>query len=198
MTIDYDALRRALACSSPAAGKAPPGYEEDVVCLLLFERTETMLLAIQKADNPGYHWRDQVALPGGRVDPTDRDVTDAALRELQEELAIDRPAVDLLGSLGHFQTVTSKNDLEVIVGRWTRPSDLRIDRREIERVLKLSLVDLIRSHVGNGFRSRTVSEIGDALVYPLGNGKIWGVTARVLHEFLELALDHEIVVPVSD
>jgi 8-oxo-dGTP pyrophosphatase MutT (NUDIX family) len=192
MGIDYNALREALALAPQAGQKAPSGYEEDAVCLLLFDRAETMLLAIQKTDTEGYHCRDQVALPGGRIDPTDRDATDAALRELGEELSVDRSEVRVLGNLGHFPMVISRNDLEVIVGRWMLPSDLRVDHREIERVLELSLTHLVELHVREGFHARAVSAIGDALIYPLPDAQIWGVTARILHEFLELVINHKI------
>ena len=157
------------------------------------EHTQTMLLVIQKADREGYRWRHHVALPGGGLEPVDRDATDAALRELYEELAIDRADVDVLGSLGHFQTYSSKNDLEVIVGCWTRPSEVCVDCREIERVLELSLADLIELHVDRGFSGRSSSEIGDALVYALPDARIWGVTARIIHAFLELVLNHRVL-----
>lgn len=192
-TINYDTLRQALGGTLSGTQTAPPGYERNAVCLLLFERAETVLLAIQKADSEGYPWRDQVALPGGRIDSSDHDARDAALRELHEELAVDRSGVDVLGTLGHFQTIGS-NDLEVIVGRWTRPSKLRMDPKEIQRVLELSLPDLIDRHVELGFHLQAASAIGDALVYPLPDARIWGVTARILHDFLDLVRGHNVLV----
>ena len=41
----------------------------------------------------------QVAFPGGKVDPTDASVTDAALREADEEVALAREFVDVIGQL---------------------------------------------------------------------------------------------------
>ena len=195
--VDYDALQRVLGLARQEAREIPAGYEANAVCLLLFDHPETTLLAVQKADNEGYPWRNQVALAGGRIDTTDRNAAAAALRELHEELGIAQAEVNVLGSLGHFQTLGSKNDLEAIVGHWKRPSRLRFDRREIEQVLKPSLNDLITLHVREGFRSRLASQIGDALVYALPDARIWGVTARILHEFTELVLDHEIHVQSS-
>ena len=190
MIVNYAVLRQVIAHAPKPGPHAPPDYERDAVCLLLADRTDTRLWAIQKADSEGYHWRDQVALPGGRIDPTDADATDAALRELHEELGIERSAVEVLGELGHFQTATSKNDLEVIVGHWTRPAEVQADSREVARVLQIPLIQLIELHEARGFRSRPVPLIGDALVYAVADADIWGVTARILHHFLELLLDH--------
>lgn len=193
MIIHYSSLQRALARQPQAEVRIPPGYEADAVCLLLFERGQTMLLAIQKADNEGYHWRDQVALPGGHIEAVDRSAEDGALRELREELGITRAQVEVLGNLGHFRTGTSKNDLEVVVGSWVQPGGLRIDRREIERVLEVPLAGLLESHSREGFRGHSADDIGDALVYPLSDADIWGVTARILHHFLEICLDRGVL-----
>ena len=193
LAVNYDSLQKAIQSIPQRAGSTPPGYERDAVCLLLVERAETMILAVQKADRAGYRWRDHVALPGGQVDPLDQDARDAALRELHEELAIDRADVDVFGSLGHFQTYDTKNDLEVVLGCWTRPSPVNIDRREIERVVELSLNNLVKQHLGQRFRGRPSSQIGSALVYDLPDARIWGVTARILHAFLELVLNHRLL-----
>ncbi len=186
MIVDYPALRQAIAQASQPTRQVPPGYEKDSVCLLLVDRAETMLLAIQKTDSAGYLWRNQIALPGGRIDPADRNARDAALRELHEELGIERSEVEVLGELGHFQTLTSSNDLEVVVGRWRQPSQIHADAREVARVLEVPLANLLKVHLACGFHTRPVSGIGDALVYPVSDVEIWGVTARILHHFLEL------------
>ena len=196
MIVHYPSLRQALAQARGAGGRVPPGYEADAVCLLLFERDQTMLLAIQKADNEGYHWRHQVALPGGHIEAGDLTAEDAALRELREELGITRTQVEVLGSLGHFRTQSSRNDLEVVVGRWVQPTGLCVDRREIERVFELPLAGLLESHLRDKLHGRSIDELGEDLVYPLEDARIWGVTARILHHFLETGLDQG-VLPAS-
>ncbi len=193
MPVDYEVLQDSLRLREGCTGEAPPDHRAHAVCLLLFQNPGTTILSIQKADHEGYPWRDDVALPGGRIEPDDRTPTDAALRELHEELAIPSSDVKVLGNLGHFQTQVSNDDLEVIVARWIRRSPVHIDRREISQVLELSVEALAEFHTRAGFRSRPEGEIGDALVYELPDARIWGVTARILHEFLELLLERGIV-----
>jgi len=194
--LDYEALRRALAGNAASAPTLPDGFHRAAVCLLLYDglpvgpaSAETMLLAIQKADTEGYHWRNQIALPGGHVAPQDRSDADTALRELSEELSIDPSDVTVLGHLGHFQTGTSRTDLGVTVGLWNVRTAPRGDPREIARVLEIPLADLLEAHMADGYRSRPYWEIGDALTYTPGGQRIWGVTARILHAFLELPLE---------
>ncbi|UCE58444.1 MAG: CoA pyrophosphatase [Phycisphaerales bacterium] len=186
MLIQYDALRNAISNAPRAAWEPLPDYELDSVCLLLFDRGETMLLTIQKTDSDGYHWRDQIALPGGRIEEEDLCATAAALRELHEELGIEPGEVEVLGSIGHFQTASLTNDLEVIVGRWLQPSQLRVDEREVARVLELSLAELMELHHAGSRTALAPGPAGDEFEYAIANVRIWGVTARILHDFLNM------------
>ena len=95
---------------SPGGKTAPrtAGYRPASVSLLLFEQNQPHLLAIQKTDTEGYPWRNQVALPGGHRDRTDGSALDTALRELGEELGILPRQVEMIGSLGRFQTIAQR------------------------------------------------------------------------------------------
>jgi len=61
--------------------------------LLLTQRTSHL------ADHSG-----QIAFPGGKVDETDADVVDAALREAEEEVGLARDFVQVLGTLPIYTT----------------------------------------------------------------------------------------------
>ncbi len=140
------------------------------------------MLAVQKADNEGYPWRNQVALPGGHIDEADSSPLDAAFRELREELNIPRGQVRLINSLGHFQTINNK-DLEVFVGRWNGAGPLRYDPNEIARILKIPLSSLFQIHLDKNFHGR-LPDVHE-LIYPYIDTEIWGVTGKIVHYLLE-------------
>ena len=154
------------------------------VFLLLFDRPDPHILAIQKSDTEGYPWRNQVALPGGHVESTDADPVAAAFRELEEELNISQDQVDFIGSLGHFQTITRPRDIEAFIGLWNGKGSVRFDATEIARILEIPLKTLVGIHQAKHYHDREMNT--HEVEYPLGDVVIWGATAKILHRFIEL------------
>ncbi len=158
-------------------------YQQTCVFLLLFEKELPYILAIQKSYSKGYPWSNQVALPGGHVEKGDLNNEAAAFRELKEEMNISSENIEFIGSMGHFQTIREKN-IEVFLGVWNGKEDIVFDTSEISQVLEIPLMDLYNSHMEKNFHGYLPCV--DDLVYPHNNLIIWGVTARMLHFFIEL------------
>ena len=189
--LDYGRLTETLARTPGAT--APDGcYSKSAVCLVLFDRPATTILAIVKADHTGdYSWGGHVALPGGHVTDSDPDAQATALRELEEEVAIAATDVTLLGDLGHFQTMDSGHDLQVLVCRWNQRFELQPDPHEVARVLELDLGRLVALHDRLTSRRPRSDEPAPPPRYGWDDVEIWGVTARILHDFIELVLRND-------
>ncbi len=80
---------------APAAVLVPLVERPGGLSVLLTERTANL------STHSG-----QVAFPGGKVDAEDADVVDAALREAEEEVALQRGFVDVIGQLPLYITGT--------------------------------------------------------------------------------------------
>lgn len=182
--IELSSLRQIIGNTNPAGPPKGSGYRSACVFLLLFNREDPHFLAIQKTDNHGYAWRNQVALPGGHIEETDAGPVEAAFRELEEEVDIQRRQIEFIGSTGHFQTFINPRDVQVFVGLWNGAGPIRCDTSEIARVLKIPLRELIQTHVVNNYHGR-IPDV-EELLYPFEDVVIWGVTARILHHFIEL------------
>jgi 8-oxo-dGTP pyrophosphatase MutT (NUDIX family) len=63
--------------------------------VILTERPATM------RKHPG-----QISFPGGRIDPGDEGPIDAALREAEEEIALPRASVEIIGTADRYRTIT--------------------------------------------------------------------------------------------
>jgi 8-oxo-dGTP pyrophosphatase MutT (NUDIX family) len=129
-----DRLRAAL--SSPAS---EPPLEGDLPELRArADVPAAVLVAITDRPDPGViltvrreHMRThagQIAFPGGRVDP-DEEAVAAALREAHEEILLDPAAVEIVGSIEPYRTVTSYVVTPVI---GVIPPDLPLEPHEYE------------------------------------------------------------------
>ena len=81
--------------ATPAAVLVPIVNRQDGLTLLLTQRSADL------PDHPG-----QISFPGGRVEPEDASLADAALREATEEVGLGREHVTILGELPYYETVT--------------------------------------------------------------------------------------------
>ena len=183
MKIEAGGLKRILAKATVPQVEVGAQLQPTCVFLLLFEKNGPHILAIQKSNTEGYPWRNQVALPGGHVDQEDAGPLAAAFRELKEEVNISSEQIDLIGSLGHFQTINQKG-IEVFVGIWDGSGPVCCDTCEIARTLEIPLADLLATHMQAGFHGRQPDV--DELRYPFQDVVVWGATARILHFFIEL------------
>ena len=71
-------------------------YRPAAVLIALTDRTDPGVILTQRPDWLRSH-AGQVAFPGGKIDDSDSDVFAAALREAEEEIALPRDAVTILG-----------------------------------------------------------------------------------------------------
>ena len=76
------------------------------VLIPLVMRSELTLLLTERGLNLSTH-SGQIAFPGGRQDPTDRDAVHAALREAHEEIGLAPAQVGVLGTLPTYVTGTA-------------------------------------------------------------------------------------------
>lgn len=160
-------------------------FQPTSIIALFVLNKQVELLFIQKADVKGYPWANQMAFPGGHKDRQDFSTKDTALRELNEEMGISRENVEMIGSLGHFQTINNK-DIEAWTGLWNKKDVIRHDAMEISRVFHIPLQYLIDVHKKQGFH-RKVPTI-TSFSYPYENVLIWGVTAKIVYHLIEVLL----------
>ncbi len=133
---DLDRLRRRLG--RPEPGLAIPEGKVAAVLIPIFERGgEGHLLYIKRSENVSH--QGQVAFPGGRVEPPDRDLCETALREAHEEVGIEPDTVDVLGFLPAKNTLVSGFHVAPFVGAIPDPHKLRHDPREVAEVFAVPI-----------------------------------------------------------
>lgn len=131
------------------------------------------------------HHPGQIAFPGGRVDPTDADAIDAALREADEEVGLPRTSVEVLGTLPVHETVTGFAVTPVL--GWIGDSfDPRPEPGEVAEVFAVPLSHLL-SPSSYSIQSRIWrGQTRQFFTVPYGPYYIWGATARMLRVLADL------------
>jgi 8-oxo-dGTP pyrophosphatase MutT (NUDIX family) len=183
-------LRRVFEQHSPLIADRYDGAREAAVAVLVRAHEELEILLIKRAEHESDPWSGHVALPGGRRDDNDEDLMHTALREAAEEvgITIERGA-SLVGGLDEVSPRTPRLPPLIIAPFvFAVPADTTpvIDTREVEAAIWVPLSALRDESA--------VSEIlitleGGSLAFPSLKYRdyvIWGLTHRILVQFLEL------------
>ena len=184
MKIEPSLLKHILRHCEPPAPSPEMTARPASVMLLLTRHTETSIQTIRKTDTQGYFWRNQMALPGGHLDPEDKSAKDAAFRELREELDIHPEQVEYMGRLGTFQTRLSHKNVDTFIGYIERQTPITIDPFEIAETFQVPVSYLVETHIARNFHHRNPNV--DELKYPYHEFTFWGLTARIIHYFIEM------------
>ena len=167
---------------SPAAVLLPLFEKENEYYILLTKRTETL-----------EHHKGQICFPGGSQHEEDQDLRSTALRETYEEIGVHPDDVEILGELDRMGTLTSNFLVTPFVGTIPYPYKFNINTDEIDELIEVPLSALM--HKAN-YREESyiidgVAHTGSIFEY---RGKvIWGATARMLKQFLELLSNDAII-----
>lgn len=155
---------------------------EAAVLIPVVDRASPTLLFTRRASHLTTH-SGQVAFPGGKREPEDTDLYATALREAQEEIALDPAMVEPLGRLSD---VISLHGLRVTPWVGIIPPDLPLvaDLGELDAIFEVPL-----SHFLEDQRTHTDVIPVDGVPhyvpsYHVDGHVIWGLSAMMLVELL--------------
>lgn len=176
--------------SRPPKNLTGYSYKPAAVLVPIQERDDGDHLVLTKRAEGLNHHRGQVAFPGGRVDGADRDELEAALREAQEEIGIDPAHVRVLGRLDQ---VTAAYDFVVtpFVGVIPPFYEFRLNPVETDAVFSVPIASLLDPSCVA--LADHLSSHGEPVYHFYCDGwDIWGATARIIVQFLELVYGYHI------
>ena len=157
------------------------------------------ILFIRRASSEHDRHSGQVAFPGGAVEPSDKSLTDAALRETYEEIGIGADRITVLGELDPYYTV-SHYRVTAIPGIVKWPSNLNLETSEVARAFLIPF-DWLKDEINYTMRARNKVDIKSArrhpiIVYNEYDGEtLWGATARMTMNFIKAVDENQFLLP---
>lgn len=169
------------------------GYEAKkaavLACFYPEDDGEIHIVLIRRNEYDGVH-SGQISFPGGKLEDHDPDLVHTALREAEEETNILISQVEVLGEITDIYIPPSNFLVKAVVG-WSpfRP-DLIPDPSEVSEILTVPLKELTnpesRQHSEILRRDQTRNSVP---CFIIGGNVIWGATAMLLSELVELVDD---------
>jgi predicted Fe-S protein YdhL (DUF1289 family)/8-oxo-dGTP pyrophosphatase MutT (NUDIX family) len=132
----------------------------------------------------------QVAFPGGRSDPQDRNAIATALRESNEEIGLDPALVTPLGYLDCFETI-SGFVITPVVARIAADAPLHPAPDEVAEVFEVPLDFLLAPANLRRYTMEFRGHQRPMVEFNHGGHRIWGATASMLLNLLQrMGLQH--------
>ena len=163
-----------------------PDLEQCGVLIPIFQESDTdrILFTVrhgQLKSHPG-----EISFPGGKAQPGDVSLAACALREAEEEVSLAPGLVEIVGELDQV-IVSGRYLVSPFVGMLSSEASVRPNHEEVTSIITLdisSFLDPPKLEIVSGVRSNL-----GGLVYQfwVGQFRIWGATARILKQVLELA-----------
>jgi len=153
----------------------PVYYKEGQYYVLFTKRTETVK-----------NHKGQISFPGGAYQEGDRSLVNTALRECAEEIGLAADKVEVLGELDDVATTTSSYIISPFVALIPWPYQFKVNGEEAEEIIEVPISALLDRGC---LRQETDIIDGEAVTsyfYHYQGRVIWGATARILNQFLDI------------
>ncbi len=177
-------VRRILS-ENPRNIVSDPSLTPAGVLLLLYPKDGKTCVLLTKRTSEVEHHKGEVCFPGGGKDDEDAALLDTALREAHEEIGVRPQDVTVLGQLDDMPT-NSRFLFHTFVGTIPYPYDFKPSAAEVAEVLEAPLSELAARDNWRDEVRIVDNTLVNAPTYAYNGHLIFGATARVLKNFLEL------------
>ena len=187
----HNKMKPTMADGAPLRLKHPAPPKKGGVLILLYEANgKVHFPLIQRPTYEGIH-SGQMALPGGKFEKGDEDQYETALREANEEIGVLDKDIQVIGSLSEFFVAASNYMVLPVIGKIDYKPSFSPEPREVDDIITPTLDRLIATDSVK--EKEMVVRNGLQMIcpyYDLEGRTVWGATAMMLSEFVEIVKEY--------
>ena len=157
-------------------------YKPSAVSMLFVNINDEPYVFLTQRSNQVSHHKGQVAFPGGRVDDTDANVLEAAIREVYEETGIPNEAIEYLGRFDDYLT-TTKYHVACFIGIIKETINYKLSEFEVDGCFEVPFSIFANKEYTSTEMGELAGKPSIIYHYHYKDHHIWGLTARILTEF---------------
>ena len=156
------------------------------VMVLLYPKDGEIYLPLMKRPVYNGAHSGQVSFPGGKVEKSDKNLTETALRETHEEIGVKPQSINVIGELSELFIIASNFKVFPTIGVLKSEPEFIPDSREVDRVLLPNLSHL-RDVNNRGVKTMHFPPYTmESPYFDIEGEVVWGATAMILSELIHL------------
>jgi len=156
------------------------------VLVLLYPEGNQLFTCLTKRPSTMKHHPGQISFPGGKVEKEDTSPLMTALREAHEEVGIIPSSVEILGKLSDLYVEVSRFSIQPFIAWAEKKPNFLVDSGEVEKLILFPISDFIARETIAETLMETNSGSLTVKYYPFNGEIIWGATAMILNELMEI------------
>ena len=184
-------LRMAHATRRHYVGASTAARQAAVLLTLFPKNGEWNIVLIERNPNDRDQHGGQISFPGGKAEPSDGTLLNTALREAEEEVGIAQQQVKILGALTELYIPVSNFQVYPFLGYLEAAPSYQVQVEEVNEVLEVPLSHFWQQDTRQvtDIRINTQITLKNVPYFDLNGRVLWGATAMMLNELLELIAD---------
>ncbi len=164
------------------------GYKESAVLILLYPKSGNWWTVFMKRNQYNGPHSGQVSFPGGKKDIHDKTLLQTAIRETLEETGINLEKSIIAGVLTPLQIPVSGFIVHPFVAVIDYAPEFSPDKNEVDYLIEVPLIEIFTPSAIKNKKMLIRNIELNVPYFDIRNEVIWGATAMILSEFLQLNL----------
>lgn len=173
-----------ITLSEPDYPLHAPGKPAAVLIPIIERQEQLSVLFTLRARHLKHHGG-QVSFPGGKQEPDDSDLVNAALRETEEEIGLSGSNIEIIGRLTKYRTV-SRYEVTPFIGLINAPLYLSLDKNEVDEVFEVPLAYLMDQQNHRIHWAKRHGKTYPVYFIQWQDKNIWGATAAFVRNLSHL------------